>query len=129
MKVLKLKDPAKFKDIITKRGNNVILFTPDNDGNYIVGFEVLTDPVYADLVEDILDQCEVVEYNPLSFEIDEKPIKQSKGEFATILASAKDIEEAVILYYDSKKGIITKYIVDPIVSASKAVVNFFTPTT
>lgn len=174
MKVLKLKDPATFKDLITKRGNNVIVFVPDADGNYVNNLDILNDPAYSDLVEVILDSCEVIEYNPLDFDVlEEKPIIQEKGEFIVKLEEAKEsiglndllkdqeikiqqiakdnkvsieeatkmyfisiqettklsLEEAVRLYYESKKGIIAKMGDAIMRTVVNPVVEFFTPTT
>jgi hypothetical protein len=104
MKVLKLKDPTKFKKLLTKRQNNMIIPFPDIDGNYIVPLDVLVDPNYEDIVEDILDLCEIFDFSPLIPEVVlDKSLKPKKGEFESILTGANSLEEAVILYYDNKK--------------------------
>lgn len=118
MKVLKLKDPTQFKELLIKRGNHMIIPVIDGDGNYILGYEVLLDPMYSDITEKILDCCEVIEHKPLDVDsMPDTPIEETKGEFRSVFLEAKNVEEAVELYYDSKKGFITKMV--------DAVVEFF----
>lgn len=108
MKVLRVKDKSKWKSI--KRGLDVIIPGIDNKGEWVIPFTVLDDPTYQDLVEEILDQCDVIEYEPLIAPDDaiiETSIKQPKGDFSRI-KQGKSIEEAVEEYYNSKKGTVTK---------------------
>lgn len=64
MKVLRIRDKANIDQLLIKRGNNLIIPVIDEDGNRIIGLEVLRDPAYADLVEDILDLCEIIDHKP-----------------------------------------------------------------
>lgn len=129
MKVLRVKDVKDFTKILTKRGNNVLLPPVDADGNFILGLELLNDPVYEDLYEDILDLCELIEHDPLILEgLPDKPVKQKKDEFKAIRDVSPTLEDSVKAYYNSKKGLLAKG-VDMVMSAGRAVVDFFTPST
>src|SRR5690606_16418176 len=104
MKVLKIKDKNAFASV--KRGVQHIIPVIDNNGNWIVGLEILQDPVYADLVEDLLDACELIEHEPLKVAepaAQDTPAKQVKGEFKALMEQEKDLETAAEKYYQSKR--------------------------
>lgn len=63
MKVLKLinVDVAKKLDYTTK-GNRKLDFVPDGNGALIVGLEVLEDPIYKDIKEELESNCDVIDY-------------------------------------------------------------------
>lgn len=100
MKVLKLKDPTTFTELLIKRGNNLIIPTIDGDGNFIVGLEILIDPVYEDLYEIIIDLSELIEHKPFDINKDVKETtpKIKNGIFKSIYAQELDIEKAIIRY-------------------------------
>lgn len=110
MKVLRLKDKSKVKDFLFKRGNGFICPVIDADHNYVISLNVLSDPSFEDLVEDILDMCELVEYKPFALDPPEQDtsVKEVKGEFREVLRESKDLEEAIGKYYNSKKSFFTK---------------------
>jgi hypothetical protein len=111
MKVLRLKDKADFYAVKVARGLNHIIPVYDGNGDFILPLEILKDPAYEDLVEDILDKMELVDFVPqpdFSPLQQDTPVKEVKGEFKAILESAKDLEDAVQKYYESKSRPVTK---------------------
>lgn len=113
MKVLKIKDRNDFTSLKFARGNNFIIPQPDGSGDLIIGLNVLDDPAFADLVEDILDKTELVDFVPhLDFDPsgEDTPTKEPKGDFSKIREQRKEqpIESIVEAYYESKKGFFTK---------------------
>lgn len=111
MKVLRLKDKNDFESVKVSRGVNHIIPVYDGNGDFILPLEILKDPAYEDLVEDILDKTELVDFVPqpdFSPLVEDTPVKETKGEFKAILESAKDLEDAVQKYYESKSRPVTK---------------------
>lgn len=105
MKVLRLKDKADFYAVKVARGLNHIIPVYDGNGDFILPLEILKDPAYEDLAEDILDKMELVDFVPqpdFSPLQQDTPVKEVKGEFKAMLETAKDVEEAVLMYYQSK---------------------------
>lgn len=104
MKVLRVKDKASWTSV--KRGTEYIIPFVDNSGEWVISLDVLTDPAFEDLAEDILDQCDIIDFDQLTPSDDmiqeDTPIKAVKGEFKAMLETAKDVEEAVLMYYQSK---------------------------
>lgn len=49
-------------------GVNVLIFTPDADGNLIVGAEVLNDEAFTE-IHDELAACPLIEYKPIQIDI------------------------------------------------------------
>lgn len=110
-KVLKVKDKSQWVNIA--RGTNHIIPFVDNNGNWVISMDVLVDENYLDLAEDILDKCEVIEFEQLTPPdeyVEDTPIKEPKGDFSKIREQRKEqpIESIVEAYYESKKGFFTK---------------------
>lgn len=64
MKVLKIvsKEVAKKLDFTVKDGNRRLEFVPDGNGDLITGLEVLEDPSFAELKDELQTNCEVIDY-------------------------------------------------------------------
>lgn len=86
MKVLKLKNPAKYKDFCLKRGLDCIHPVADGNGDLILPITVLGHYKFDDLADDIFNACDVIDYiapkenapdNPASIRIDVRTFKET----------------------------------------------------
>jgi hypothetical protein len=64
MQVLKIKNKGQAQQLVHKRGANLVVPVHDANGDLVIPVEVTQDPVFADLFQNMLDKCELIEYIP-----------------------------------------------------------------